>query len=201
MKFKDITGQKFGKLTALRRLHNTKGNTKWLCVCDCGNFKEVYLSDLRSCKCLQKELFSNRLKKHNKSKTPLYRVYQSMKQRCYNKNDKAYKNYGGRGIKVCEEWLNDVQAFYDWSVNHGYKKGLQLDRIDVDVGYSQNNCRWVTPKVNSNNKRNTRYFTINNITKSLSEWCDIYKVKYKNVLMRLYRGWSIEKALNIGKGA
>lgn len=120
-----------------------------------------------------------------------------IKDRCYNKNSKRYKDYGGRGVAVCSEWKNDFQAFYNWSMNNGYKKGLQIDRIDNNGNYEPDNCRFATAKENANNRRSNRYITVNNITHTLSEWCNILNLKYKKVTTRLYRGWSIERALEL----
>lgn len=123
-KFKDITLKKFGRLTALYRLHNTKGKTKWLCVCECGNFVEPTQNNLQRCKtkscgCLNDDIIT----KHGKSNCKLYKVYHSMIDRCNNKHDKRYKNYGGRGIAVCDEWVHDFQSFYNWSI----EKALELE--------------------------------------------------------------------------
>ncbi len=202
-KIKDISGQKFGRLTALYRLHNTKCRTRWLCVCDCGNLTEVKTVKLttghtRSCGCLQKEVTSTHFKKHGQSKTRLYKIWQGMKKRCYNSNDKAYNYYGGRGIKVCDEWLNDFQTFYDWSMNNGYNEHLTIDRIDVNGNYEPNNCRWVDYKIQNRNSRHNTLFTIDGETRCLSEWCEILNLNYKNVLARVTRyNWSIGEALEL----
>lgn len=121
-----------------------------------------------------------------------------MKDRCHNKHSKEYHNYGERGIAVCDEWRNNFQAFYNWVISNGYKEGLQIDRIDVNGNYEPSNCRWSTPKKNSNNKRNNRYITIGNRTHTLSEWCNILGLKYSTVSVRLFRGWTVIKALELG---
>ena len=162
--FKDITGQKFGRLTALHRLHNTKGRmSKWLCVCECGNFVEVRLNSLtsgltKSCGCLKKD---NHYVKHSKKNTRLYRTWKSMKSRCYNNHVDRYPNYGGRGIKVCDEWLNDFMSFYNWAMANGYDDKLTIDRINVDGNYEPNNCRWVDMKQQLRNTQRNAYYTIN----------------------------------------
>lgn len=92
---------------------------------------------------------------------------------------------------MCDKWKND------WAISNVYKKGLQIDRIDVNGNYEPDNCRWVTPKKNSNNKRNNLYITIDDIQKTLSEWCDFYNLNYQTVWRRIYRGWSIKKALEL----
>lgn len=199
-KFKDISGQKFGRLTALHRLHNTKGKTKWLCVCDCGNLKEIYLEyltrgDTRSCGCLHDE---GNHKTHGKRHTRIYKIWADMKKRCYNVNSKSYPNYGGRDIVVCSEWLNDFMAFYNWSVLHGYADNLTIDRINVNGNYEPNNCRWVTVKQQCRNKRNNRRYTINGVIHCLSEWCEILGLNFTTVYSRLYlQGKNIKEALEL----
>lgn len=202
-KIKDITGQKFGRLTALYRLHNTKGRTKWFCICECGNIKEVQISHLiknniKSCGCLRKELASKRATTHGKHDTRLYQTWCDIKKRCYNPNNKRYKDWGGRGIAVCSEWKDDFQAFYDWAINNGYDDSLTIDRIDNNKGYEPNNCRWATTKQQTRNRRNTKYITYKGESKPLAEWCEILNLNYDKVKHRINNyGWSIEKALEI----
>lgn len=118
-----------------------------------------------------------------------------MKTRCYNTNSPTYKNYGGRGIKVCDEWVNNFEAFYKWSMENGYKDGLQIDRIDNDGDYGPSNCRWVTSKENYNNRRTSRFVTINGETKTIAQWCEIYNIKDNVVRARISRGWDEVKAI------
>lgn len=105
----------------------------------------------------------------------LYVVWSTMLHRCENPNRTKYKDYGGRGIKVCEEWHNP-NKFIDWAETHGYEVGYQLDRIDNNGNYCPENCRWVTPKQNSRNRRNTKLLTVNGETKCVAEWCEIINV-------------------------
>lgn len=139
--------------------------------------------------------------KHGKRNTNIYGVWQTMKTRCYNEHSEKYKNYGGRGITVCDEWRNDFQAFYNWAINNGYDDNLTIDRIDVNEDYSPSNCRWITNKEQQRNRRNNRNITINGETHCLSEWCEILGLNYNTVRSRLniYK-WSIERALEL-KGA
>ena len=169
----DITGQKFGRLIVLDKLHNYhKKDTYWLCVCECGNLKEVTSSHLTT----------------GKTKSC----------GCYYKKSNRYKYYGGRGIAVCSEWKDDFMSFYDWSMANGYNDTLTIDRIDVNGNYEPNNCRWVDYTTQSRNRRSVKRVTINNETHCLSEWCEILGIKYNTVQTRIYnRGWSIEKALEL----
>lgn len=120
-----------------------------------------------------------------------------MKDRCYNRRCSNYKNYGGRGIKMCDEWLNDFMSFYNWAMSHGYIEGLTIDRIDVNGNYEPNNCRWVDMKQQQRNRTDNRYFIINGETHCLSEWCEILGLKYRTVYSRLQRGWMIYDALEL----
>lgn len=166
--FKDITGQKFNMLTAVELVRIEKGiGAIWKFKCDCGNEVTVRHNCLQSghttsCGCYHKEKFGNINRSHNLSyKSHLYGVWKSMKDRCYREKCKSYKNYGERGISVCDEWRDDYKAFYDWAMENGYKEDtgngsvnvLSIDRIDVNGNYEPNNCRWVTADIQARNKR------------------------------------------------
>ena len=194
MKLIDLTGQKFNLLTVVEYL----GNSKWLCECECGNVATVRTSDLtrghtKSCGCLHS--------KHNKFGTRLYNVWCSMKSRCYYKNQKCYKNYGGRGINVCDEWKNNFKNFYNWAMKNGYKENAEygectLDRIDVNKDYCPLNCRWVDMKTQQNNRRNNKLITYNKLTKNLTQWSKELNISKQTLFDRIYKAkWSIEKAL------
>ena len=198
MKLKDLAGQKFGKLTALYQLHNNHTrHTYWLCTCDCGNLVEIRSSHLRSgntksCGCLRNAIIT----KHGKHNTRLYRIWAAMKRRCYNKSQSDYKNYGARSIKICDEWRRDFKAFYNWAIDNNYQDNLTIDRIDVNGNYEPSNCRWSTIKQQANNRRTTKYITYQGETKSLSEWCELFNLKYHTIKYRLNElKWPIEKAL------
>lgn len=137
--------------------------------------------------------------KHGLSNTRLHRIWHSMYCRCYYKSTNQYKNYGGRGIKVCEEWehMQGFINFYNWAINNGYKETLTLDRIDNNKGYCPSNCRWITPKEQSNNRRNNVYYTFNGETKTSKQWCELYNISQTTLLDRLKRGWTLEQALTI----
>lgn len=123
-------------------------------------------------------------------------IRHSMYCRCYYPSTNGYERYGGRGIKMCEEWINNPNSFYQWSINNGYKKGLTIDRIDNDKDYEPSNCRWVTKEIQDNNRRNNRKITYNGETKTLSQWSREYNINIVTLSDRLKAGLSINEALN-----
>ena len=137
--------------------------------------------------------------KHGLSKTRLHRIWHSMYCRCYYKTTNQYKNYGGKGIKVCEEWkhIEGFINFYNWAINNGYSEELTLDRIDNSKDYCPNNCRWATPKFQSNHKTNNVLYTFNNKTQTAKQWCDEYGILQTTLNDRLKRGWTLDQALTI----
>lgn len=202
-KFIDLTGQKFGRLTVVKRVENDKqGRAKWLCKCDCGNIQIIQASKLRnghskSCGCLRIDtLTANAAKRHRHklSNTKLYQVWANMKDRCLNPNCKNYKNYGGNGIKICAEWLIS-DNFLEWAIANGYKEGLTIDRIDNNKGYSPDNCRWTTFAEQENNKSNNHFITYKDRKQTLQQWADELKISRNTLLARINRDWTIERAL------
>lgn len=195
--FKDITGQKFGRLTAVKYL----GKSRWLCKCDCGNLTEVARGHLKtghtkSCGCLQRDPTTKKhYVTHDKSNTRLYTTYQGMKARCYRKSHKHYKDYGGRGITICDAWLNDFMSFYNWAIDNGYREGLTIDRIDNNKGYSPDNCRFITHQEQQNNRRNNVYITYNSETKSINDWATELNVNVMTLYTRRFKNWSVHDIL------
>lgn len=120
-----------------------------------------------------------------------------MKQRCYNKKLPQYKDYGGRGVAVCSEWLHDFMSFYGLAMANGYTDNLTIDRIDVNGNYEPNNCRWVTDKQQAQNRRSCKNITINNETHCIKEWCEILGLNYYTIIKRLKLHWTIEQALEL----
>lgn len=188
-------GHRVGRLTVTNYLGtNEEGRKIWECTCDCGktvthSTSELNYGSVQSCGCL-KLTTGEKLKKYNSRDRKLYFRWSNVKGRCYNPNNAAYKNYGGRGIEMCDEWRDDFYAFRDWSIEHGYNPSLSLDRIDNNKGYSPDNCRWTDDKTQSNNRRSNAYVTINGETKTMMQWADIYGIKYATIQSRLSRGWS-----------
>lgn len=157
-KKENLNNQKFGNLTVISDYDNPNGHRKLLCKCDCGNETIVFASNLkrlhtRSCGCISSEATKKSNTKHGKAGTRLYRIFIGLKNRCYSKKNTAYSEYGGRGITVCQEWLDDVNNFLEWAIKNGYNDKLTIDRIDVNKGYSPDNCRFVDYSTQAYNKR------------------------------------------------
>jgi hypothetical protein len=210
-KFINIAGNKYGKLTAISYQGNDKhGKAVWLCRCECGNEKFFVGCDLRSnkiasCGCLQKELASEYCRK-NKSKhkmcdTRIYSIWVHLKERCISKKSDNFKNYGGRGITICDKWL-DFEGFYE-DMGRSYEEHIKIfgenntsiDRIDNNKSYMKDNCKWSTLIEQSNNKRNNKHILYNGETMTLAEASRKFKINYDALLKRLKKGWSAEKAL------
>ena len=202
-RIKDITGKRYGLLVAQNIVGRDKhDNILWLCKCDCGIEVNVCCASLekgntKSCGCIHR-MFLEKLHKdinikHNRSHTRLYNIWRGMKQRCYVENSIFYKNYGGRGITVCDEWLNKKDGFanfYKWAINNGYKDELTLDRKNNNGNYEPLNCRWTTNIIQSNNKRNNVTITYKNETRSIAEWSRLYDLPYYIIWARFKRGWT-----------
>lgn len=204
-KFVDLTGQRFGRLTIIKRVYNSKdGRVQWLCRCDCGNktiVKSISLQsgNTRSCGCLYKDSREYIKKTHGKKHFRLYQTWINMKQRCYNINNTHYNDYGARGITICDGWKNDFMLFYTWAMENGYRDDLTIDRIDVNGNYEPKNCRWVTMKEQANNKRCSHYLEYDGERLTISEWAKKLNVPAYLLRGRLKLGWSIDRTLNTEK--
>lgn len=199
----DLTGQRFGRWVVLGNAGRDKnGLTQWLCRCDCGNEVVVLGINLKkgrtqSCGCLQREQMVAKKTTHGLRFTRLYRIWSHIKDRCLRETCRNYKDYGGRGITICDKWLHDFQAFYDWAMSHGYRDDLTIDRINVDGNYCPENCRWVTMLTQAGNKQNTKYIEFNGETHTLKEWSAIVGIPRDKLYDRIYaKKWSIEKAFS-----
>ena len=203
MEFKDLAGKKFNMLTVIERVkkENSK-QTFWLCECECGN-KTITTSGhlknghTKSCGCLHKKVMQDMMTTHNLTNTKLFKIWRAIIDRTEYISNKKYKDYGGRGIKMCQEWRNDFKVFYEWAINNGYKEGLTIDRINVNGNYEPNNCRWATWKEQQNNRRNNHYITYKGETHTISQWSEILNVKQGTLLARVNK-YGIEKAFNYG---
>jgi hypothetical protein len=176
-KFIDITGQTFGRLTAVRRVENdVNGNVRYLFQCSCGNEVIARKGDVvaskktTSCGCWQKERTSQAQTTHGLSKTRLYRVWNNMRNRCGNPKNLGFHDYGGRGITVCVQWLSSFDDFNKWAKATGYADNKEIDRINNDGNYEPSNCRWVSKAVNLKNTSRVIRVTAFGETKNLSEW-------------------------------
>ena len=171
-------------------------------MCDCGKTVVVSGYNLRSgktksCGCYMIDQTKKANTKHGMFGTSIYRTYSNMKNRCYNPNYYLYKDYGGRGISVCDEWLgnNGFSNFYEWSKENGYRPDLSLDRIDCDGNYSPQNCRWVDMVTQQNNRRNNHMITANGETHTMAEWSRITNIPYCTIQRRIYSGWDESDAV------
>lgn len=189
-------GDVVGKLTILKRI----GEDNFLCKCECGNNIIRSRDTLRNgagrgCGCyfhiLKYDIYIKQEQRY------IYTSYIGMRYRCYKKTDISYPNYGGRGIKICDEWLNDFVAFYQWAIKNGAKPGLSIDRIDVNGNYEPSNCRWANPKEQGRNKRTNRRITVNGITRCLSEWAELLCISDTSLSRGLEKDSNyIQKRLN-----
>ena len=198
---KNLVGKRFGKLVVLARHGLINGKAMWLCQCDCGNtiITRGYCllnGESTSCGC--------NVIKHGKSDSRIYKIYTHIKGRCFSTTHDNYHNYGGRGITICDEWLdkdNGFMNFYNWAMENGYSDDLTIDRIDVNGNYEPSNCRWATRLEQANNKRNSTYVTYKNETHTITEWARKMGFNYGTLKSRLNSSlWTVEEAFETNVG-
>lgn len=198
----DVRGQRFGTLTAVSgRRHNNR--TLWLCQCECGRQIEMRIDALRkakSCGCLDRRIPPDGKKRHGLGKTPENAIWRSMVNRCNAPGDTNYPKYGARGIKVCDRWLFDFRAFLE-DMGPRPSPAHSIDRIRSEGHYEPDNCRWALLKTQSRNKRDNHLVTVGGETMPLVAAVERYGGSYHTVKARIYRGWSIERALGLQEGA
>ena len=197
---KDLTGQRFGRLTVIKRVENKGNQPRWLCQCECGNQtvvagRHLRNGEVRSCGCLVKEKNSTLHTKHGMEGTKIYHVWCGIKNRCFNSNEKAYKHYGGRGITIFAEWIDDFQKFYDYvsKLPHYGEDGYSIDRIDNNGNYEPDNLRWADDKTQHRNKRDNHLVQYGDRWVTIAEASEITGIPYKTLWQRLKRGDTGEK--------
>lgn len=196
---KDMTGQRFGRLTVIARAENNpRGRAMWECLCDCGNKKIILGVTLRngrsrSCGCFRADCNTERLTQHGGASSPEYAIWMGMRQRCSNPSNKEFHNYGGRGIKVCKRW----QSFKNFIADMGQRpsRDLSIERINNDKGYSPGNCKWGTTFEQANNTRVNVFFGIDGVEKTVSQWSRISGITPTTIYGRIRSGWPVEKAV------
>lgn len=205
---KNYVGQRFGRLEVVERLPKYRnGYTYYRCKCDCGGETITYSSQLvggktRSCGCLANEEARERFTTHGKRKTQLYRVWAGIKDRTNPDNHNCKDNYRKLGVKMCKEWHDSFETFYEWAINNGYKEEklpngrnkYEIDRIDTYGDYEPSNCRWITNKEQMNNQTTNKLITYKGKTQTLAQWRDELGFDYGLVEQRLCKGWSVERA-------
>jgi len=203
-KYNDLTGNKYGRLTVIEYLgKNKQYDSIWRCICDCGTEITVRAGVLlnghtQSCGCLQisrtreSHITHGLSRDENGKRTKLYHVWDGLKQRCYNPKSPFYSYYGGKGIVLCDEWLN-YKAFHAWAMSHGYKDGLSIERERINGIYEPDNCSWIPKSHQARNRSMSVVVEYNGEIKNLSDWCDLLGKNKKMLGQRLRRGWSVEK--------
>lgn len=201
MNKRDLTNQSFGRWVVVGEssLKGNRGQVKWDCVCSCGNKGSVLGNNLTrgistSCGCYISEVTSKRNHKHGLAHSYIWNVWQMMIRRCYDPDSVAYKNYGGRGISVCERWLNSVENFY-LDMGERPSSKYSLERIDNNGNYEPSNCKWATTKEQSRNRRNNRVLNCNGIKKCVADFAEEIGVHPDKIHNRLKYGWSDYEAV------
>lgn len=196
----DIAGQTFGKLTVTGFAYTQKKQPRWRCKCECGNFKTVLASNLKtgntkSCGCISEKSLRDRSVTHDMTYSDEYRIWRHIKSRCLNPNTGSYKNYGGRGISICSMWIDSFENFFEYMGKRPSSKH-SIDRFpDKNGNYEPNNCRWATPKEQARNTRTNHNITYKGETHCLIRWAEILGMPYKALHLRIKTyNWSVERA-------
>lgn len=202
MKFIDLSGQRFGKLTVIGRAPNKNSKTMWYCLCDCGDSTTVSSTHLRSghtisCGCYKAENMSALFATHRMKDTAIYRMWHNMRARCKYESTDRYKNYGGRGIQVCQEWDESFEAFYQWALSNGYRDGLSIERKDVNGNYCPENCCFILLEDQALNRTTTRYIEHNGIQKPLSVLAKEIGKNSVTLSRRIDKGLSVSDAVSL----
>lgn len=205
MRKNNLTGKRYGRLLVIEEVPSVRGKTgkshaAWKCLCECGNTVVVKAEQLgrrtNSCGCIAREFSSNLNRTHGQTGTRLFTIWIDIKQRCNNPNQRSYKDYGARGIKICEEWENDFTAFKEWACANGYSDLLTIERKDVNGNYCSENCTWIPRKQQAINRRSSRFYSFNGETHCLTEWTEILGMSFGVLRARLDRGWEVDKAFS-----
>lgn len=201
---------KYGKLTLLSKTDKKPG-IHWKMQCDCGEIEERSARDVRAsvkrgcepcclkCKSIISAINGRKNKSHgfSTSMPNLYDVYRQMIYRCYNESSKDYKNYGGRGIVVCDEWLNSISSFMQWAISSGYKKGITLERVNVNGNYEPSNCTWIANELQAKNTRKATLVIIDECHMTLPDAAKYKGISERTLKTRLRLNWSLDDALNV----
>jgi hypothetical protein len=186
-------------LTFIENIPGNSRKAKYLCIC--GTEKILFKSNVnqgytKSCGCYNRKVVIERLTTHGLTNHPLNGVWYKMHDRCYNPNVKSFKDYGARGIFICEEWRDNFLAFYNWAIKNGWRKGLTIERIDNDKEYSPQNCKIDTRKAQANNRRSNTMLLFHGVEKTISQWANEVNIRASVISCRLFDGWSVEDALS-----
>lgn len=194
-----IEGTKLGRLTVIEPVRTAGRPIRYRCTCDCGTSiivlgQSLRLGTTQSCGCLHRERSSSANLVHGKSKSSIHNIWLGILQRCENPDNEAFKDYGGRGISVCEEW-HDFNVFYRDMGDPPPK--MTIERKDNSLGYSKDNCHWATRRIQANNRRSNKHITFRGKTMTQAEWERELGLRPGRIYDRLYKGWSLERALTV----
>lgn len=198
-KGKNLVGMRFGKLTVIEKVGRVNHANLWHCKCDCGNEVDCYQQNLErgsstSCGCLRSYYAKKSRNCHGESTSILYKKWTSIKTRCYNPKSHNYKDYGGRGITMCDEWL-DFWSFREWSYTNGYKDGLSIERKDVNGNYCPENCEWITLDEQQSNKRTNTFIEYGGKKQTAAQWARELGIGKDTITYRVRAGWTPEECL------